>query len=185
MRPADVGGRAAWDVLVRDGALDVLRHDAAVPAGEMVGPHLRAETLVGDVPAGSAVSGRTAAWVHCGGVAHDGGLLDLTYLPGRHRPRVRDDSGKVWQAPLLRDDTVVLAGLRVTVPARTVVDLALHLTPDDALARVVALVRHCGVDLSQATRLLERRVRAVGRPRARLVLARATEVLGAVGEALP
>lgn len=184
VRPADVGGRAAWDVLVRDGALLVLRGDAAVAPGEAVGPATRAETLSGTLREGSVVAGRTAAWVHAGGPAHDGGVLDVTYSPGRNRPRP-GQAGKVWQASLLRDDVITLAGVRVTAPARTVVDLALQLDPHDALPRVLVLVRRCGVDLARARRLLERRVRVVGRPRARQVLDRAEQALGAPGTALP
>jgi len=185
VRPDDVGGRAAWDVLVRDGVLEVLRGDAAVAAGTGVAPHTRAGTLAAAVPAGAVVAGRTAAWVHDGTAVHDARLLDLTYLPGRNPPRSGGASGLVWQAPLLRDDVVALGGVRVTAPARTAVDLALRLDPDEALALVLALVRSCAVDLSLARRLLERRVRAVGRPRARLVLDRAARALGAAGGALP
>ncbi|GAA1736735.1 hypothetical protein GCM10009809_34930 [Isoptericola hypogeus] len=180
--PADVGGRAAWDVLVRDGVLEVVRGDAAVATGTPLTAADRAGTLTG-VPTGAVVAGRTAAWVHAGRRVGDEGRLDLTYPAGSYRPTVWG-AGLVWQAPLLRDDVVERAGVRVTAPARTVVDLALHLAPDDATPRVVALVRWCGVDLEEASRLLERRVRAVGRPRARTVLDRARAALaGALGAA--
>jgi len=175
VRPADVGGRAAWDVLVRDGALERVRGDAAVLAGTDVTPALRAALLAGSLPTGGVLAGRSAAWVHVGRPAadHAAGRLDVTYAAGGHRPEVWG-AGLVWQAPLLRDDTVELGRVRVTVPLRTVVDVALHVPDDEAAAGLVRLLADgCRVALADAARLLERRVRAVGRPRARRVLARA------------
>ncbi|MEN5073841.1 hypothetical protein ABE437_08490 [Isoptericola cucumis] len=182
--PADVGGRAAWDVLVRDGVLEVVRGDAAVAAGTRLDAAHRAGLLAGAVPTGAVVAGRTAAWVHAGRVLDDGGALDLTYPAGGHRPSVWG-AGLVWQSPLLREDVSPYGGLRVTSPVRTALDLALHLAPDDAAWRVVALVRACGVDLREVRRQLERRVRAVGRPRARTVLDRVGASLGAAPGPLP
>lgn len=177
VRPPDVGGRAAWSVLVRDGALEVVREDAAVPAGSPTTPRLRAALLRGQVPPAATVAGRTAAWVHVGPPAPDGGHLDLAYRARGHRPAVWG-RGLVWQAPLLRADVVELGGVRVTAPVRTAVDVALHVRDhDDALRRVLALVRAGGVDLDEADRQLERRVRAVGRPRARDVLGAARSAL--------
>lgn len=172
VRPRDVGGRAAWSVLVRDGVLEVVRRDedAAVVAGTPTGPATRAGLLRARVPSGAVVAARTAAWVHAGPAADDGGRLDLTYRAGGHRPAVWGQ-GLCWQSPLLADDVVDLAGVRVTDPVRTAVDLALHVVPaDDAARRVGTLVRVCGIELADVGRRLERRVRAVGRPRARDVL---------------
>jgi len=186
LRPRDVGGRAAWDVLVRDGALEVVRGDAAVVAGTVVGPAARAALLADELPAGAVAAGRTAAWVHAGRRAPAGAdHLDVTYPAGRHRPEVWG-AGLVWQAPLLRDDTVELAAVRVTAPLRTVVDVAVHVRGEHeaaALARVVADA--CGLDLADAAALLERRARVVGRPRARRVLARAARPLSAASAPLP
>ncbi|MFC8597699.1 MULTISPECIES: hypothetical protein [unclassified Isoptericola] len=199
MRPHDVGGRAAWDVLVRDGALEVLRGDAAVPAGTPVTPSLRAAVLAAELPTGGVLAGRSAAWVHAGRplAAQAAGCLDVTYPAGGHRPEIWG-AGLVWQAPLLRGDTVDLrVDLRVdlgldpgvdpgvvpgpepgracvTAPLRTVVDIALHVPGDEAAADLArTLAAACGLDLHDAARLLERRARVVGRPRARRVLARA------------
>ncbi|MFE6970333.1 hypothetical protein [Isoptericola sp. NPDC057653] len=191
VRPHDVGGRAAWDVLVRDGALEVLRGDAAVAAGTPVTPALRATLLAAELPTGGVLAGRSAAWVHAGRPAavQAAACLDVTYAAGGHRPEVWG-AGLVWQAPLLRGDTQEVGRVRVTAPLRTVVDVALHVPGDEGaagLARVLAGA--CGLDLSDAARLLERRTRAVGRPRARhvLELARsgATEPLRAAPVALP
>ncbi len=167
VRPEHVGGEVAWDALVREGALRVVRGRAAVRPDVAVGASLRARVL-GPVPRGAVVAGRTAAWVYAG--VPDGGTLDLAYASGRHRPEVWAGA-RVWQAPLLTSDVVELAGVRVTTPLRTVVDLALREEADRAVATVRTLVDVCGVDLDAAGRALELRARVVGRPRARRVLA--------------
>ncbi|MCK9793505.1 hypothetical protein M1843_07090 [Isoptericola sp. 4D.3] len=175
VRPRDVGGRAAWQVLVRDGALEVVRGDLAVPTGTPVAPALRASLLAAEAPTGAVLAGRSAAWVHAGRPAAGptGPPLDVTYPAGGHRPELWG-AGLVWQSPLLRDDTVRLGGARVTTPLRTAVDVALHVPGDQAAASLVRVVVDvCGLDLDDAATLLERRVRAVGRPRARRVLDRA------------
>jgi hypothetical protein len=174
VRPEHVGGRAAWEALVRDGALVVLRGTAAVRADLPVGPGLRAGVLRGGLPRGAAVAGRTAAWVHAG--VPDGGTLDLAYASGRHRPEVWAGA-RVWQEALLASDVTEIAGVRVTTPVRTVVDLALRDDAERALEAVRALVETCGVDLRAAARVLESRARVVGRPRARRVLTAAQETL--------
>jgi hypothetical protein len=151
--------------------LEVVRpgHDAAVPAGTEIDAGIRAATLTDRVPTGAVVAGRTAAWVHAGPAAAAGDRLDLTYRSGGHRPAVWG-AGLVWQAPLLREDTVQVGGVRVTTPARTATDVALHVEPTEAVRAIVVLVGACGVDPEHVRRQLERRVRAVGRPRARAVL---------------
>jgi hypothetical protein len=171
--PEDVGGAAAWDILVRDGALRVVRERAAVPAGDRVDASLRASVLPRPARTGF-VAGRTAAWVHAG--VPDGGTLDLAYPTGRHRPEVWVGA-RVWQEPLLSSDVVEISGVRLTSPQRTVVDLALREDPDAAVDAVRALVEACGVDLRAAARSLELRARVVGRPRARRVLAAAASAV--------
>lgn len=186
VRPADVGGRAAWDVLVRDGALEAVRHDAAVVAGTVVTPLLRAGLLAASLPAGAVAAGRTAAWVHAGRAAGPrcADHLDVAYAAGGHRPELWG-AGLVWQAPLLRGDLVELAGARVTAPLRTVVDVAVHVPVDEDAARLAhAVADACRLDLADAAALLERRARVVGRPRARRVLVRAA-ALRAASAALP
>jgi hypothetical protein len=140
-RPGDVGGRAAWQALVRDGVLTVLRGDVACSATTRVDPALRARTLLGAVPTGAVVTGRTAAWVHTGVDAPD--TLDLACRPGGRRP-ARPPGARLWQAPLLAPDVRLLGGVPVTTPARTAAELALH--DDDAHDLLVALAR-AGVDL--------------------------------------
>ncbi|TWH34389.1 hypothetical protein L600_001200000450 [Isoptericola variabilis J7] len=175
MTPEHVGGPVAWDCLVRDGALRVVRGRCAVPAGTPVDAEVRARALP-PVPGGSVVAGRTAAWLHAG--VPDDGVLHLAYPTGRHRPEVWVGA-HVWQEPLLATDVVHLAGVPVTTAVRTVVDLAVREDVDVAVAAIRALVEECGVDLDAARRALELRARVVGRPRARRVLA------AAVGAGVP
>ncbi|NOV97957.1 hypothetical protein [Isoptericola halotolerans] len=163
--PSDVGGPVAWQTLVRDGDVQLLRPDAACPAGTAVGPDERAGLLARQVPSGAVVTGRTAAWVHTG--YDDGGVLHLTYRAGRHQPD-RPPGSRLWQSPLLRGDTTLLDGVPVTVPHRTVVELVLH--DPDPVPVVLDLVHRAGADLRRARRSLELRTRAVGRPRARRLL---------------
>ncbi|QAY71122.1 hypothetical protein [Xylanimonas protaetiae] len=169
VRPSDVGGRVAWDVLVRDGALTVVGDDAAVPARAEVSAGTRAAVLRPRVPARTVVTGVTAAWVHCGGPMPQ--VLHLAHRPGTHRPAVWSFT-TVWSCPGLVGDSLSLGGVRVTTPERTAVELALRLPPAHALPLVLGL-RSAGADLAAASRSLERRTRVAGRPRARLVLAAA------------
>ncbi|MFP3712341.1 hypothetical protein [Puerhibacterium sp. TATVAM-FAB25] len=177
VRPADVGGPAAWQALVRDGVLVRVRHDVAAPSWLPLTPEVRALALAPAVPARAVVTGVTAAWVHCG--AADGEALHLAYVPGTHRPPAWSGA-RVWSAPGIVGDCRPVAGVRVATPVRTAVDVALHLPPDDAVPVLVALA-HAGVDLTAAARALELRLRAVGRPRARTTLAAAHRALTAPG----
>ncbi|MCK0115536.1 hypothetical protein MWU57_00670 [Isoptericola sp. S6320L] len=181
LRPDDLGGTVAWQTLVRDGLLRVVRGDAACPADVSVDPATRAGLLADEVPTGAVVTGRTAAWVHAG--YDDAQSLDLVYPAGRHQPD-RPLGARLWQGPLLHGDTIHLARVPVTAPDRTVVELVLH--DPDPVPAVLALVRHAGAEPSAARRSLERRTRAVGRPRARehldaveAALARADAEVGA------
>lgn len=172
VRPPDVGGRVAWDLLVRDGALCVVAADAAVPARTPVTPPTRAAALGPQVPARSVLAGPTAAWVHCGGAMPE--RLHLAHRSGTHRPKVWTFT-TVWSGPGLVADSVRLGGVLVTSPERTALDVALRLPPEDALRLVLGL-RAAGADLVAASRALERRTRVPGRPQARLVLAEALSV---------
>ncbi|ACZ30699.1 hypothetical protein Xcel_1676 [Xylanimonas cellulosilytica DSM 15894] len=177
VRPADVGGRVAWDLLVRDGALRVLDGDAAVPVHAPVTPETRAAALRPRVPARTVVTGPSAAWVHCGGPPPD--RLVLAHRTGTHRPEVWTFA-TVWSGPGLVSDSVRLAGVRVTTPERTAVEVALRLPPARSL-RLVLDLQSAGADLAAASRALERRTRAPGRPQAREVLAAARDRVASVG----
>ncbi|MCL1870760.1 MAG: hypothetical protein FWF90_10150 [Promicromonosporaceae bacterium] len=175
VRPADVGGRAAWQVLVRDGALRVLADDVALAAGREPTPAARAAAIAPRVPPRAVVAGPTAVWVHAGGPGP--GALHLAYRSGTHRP---DSPGaaSVWSGTGLGTDSGVVGGVRVTTPERTAVDVARRLPRERALP-LLARLAGSGADLAAASRLLEKRVRVVGRPQARETLAAARDSPGA------
>jgi len=173
LRPCDVGGPVAWQVLVREGAVTVVRGDAGCAPGTRVDAALRAGLVGPEVPTGAVVTGRTAAWIHTG--AGDGSGLDLTYPAGRHQPD-RPAGARLWQSPLLTADVVRLAGVPVTSPERTVVELVLR---DGDPVDLVAALAGAGVDLGRARLRLERRPRAQGRPRARRLLREAEDLVRA------
>jgi hypothetical protein len=172
VRPPDVGGRIAWDLLVRDGALRVVVDDAAVPARTPVTPQTRAAVLGPRVPARAVVTGPTAAWVYCGGAVPE--RLHLAHRSGTHRPEVWAFA-TVWSGPGLVADSVRLGGVLVTTLERTALELALRLPPEHALG-LLRRLQTAGADLAATRRALERRTRVPGRPRARLVLAEAMSV---------
>ncbi|WP_418276762.1 hypothetical protein ACNHYB_02345 [Isoptericola jiangsuensis] len=163
VRPHHVGGGAAWQVLVRDGALREVVPGAACPPGVLVDAGLRALLIAPRIPPRTVVTGRTAAWVHTGAGSAD--ALDLACVAGRHRPE-RPAGARLWQAPLLHPDTVRIGPVLVTDPTRTVVELVLHTGEPDL---VVALARH-GADLVRARRAVEVRPRASGRAAALITL---------------
>lgn len=180
--PARVGGPAAWADLVRQGAVDLLHEQAGVPAGALVTPAHRALALAPTLPRRCVLAGRTAAWVLTG--LHRGAPapalpveagVEVAYCAGTHAPSPRA-ALTARQAPRLVRDTVRLAGVPVTTPARTAIDVACTVPHDEAVAVLVALARS-GTDLVAAGRALELRGRVVGRPAARRALAAASAVL--------
>ena len=161
VRPGDVGGSAAWRVLLRDGVLVPVTDDVAVRAGTSVTPAVRAAALSARVPPRAVVVGTTALWVYCGGVPDDEPHLAYRSSVFRLGAESRD-----------------VGGVRVTTPERTAVDLACRLPRAHADAALDALGR-AGADLGSALLLLESRTRAVGRPAGREVLRAARDRLAA------
>ncbi|GAB4085826.1 hypothetical protein GCM10028784_24560 [Myceligenerans cantabricum] len=193
--PSGVGGPAAWQDLLRRGALVPLRETplgatdtAAVAAGTRVTPTHRALAVAtragGALPARAVVAGASAAWVYTGlraGVAaprlDDGaGSLELAHDAGVHRP-AGPVGAVVRCSPGLPRDTVRLGGVPVTTPGRTAADVACRLPFEHAVPVLLALAagsRDLGpVDLGRVARALEVRRRVVGRPAARRALAAA------------
>lgn len=178
--PAHVGGQVAWSDLRRAGALVELRDGVAVAATSVVGSGHRALVLADDVAVRCVLAASTAAWVHTGvydGVVApawpDGAPVELAYSPDTHRPAPRP--GRiVRRAPGLARDTVRLAGVPVTGLVRTALDVACTTPTAVAVPALVALAG-CGADLRHAGRILDRRVRVVGRPAAHRALSAALE----------
>jgi hypothetical protein len=134
------------------------------------------------VPARCVLAASTAAWVYTG--LHDGAAaptwpigapIELAYSPDTHCPVPRP--GQVARrAPGLARDTIHLAGVPVTRPARTAIDVACT-APTAAAVPVLVALSERGVDLRHAGRVLDQRARVIGRPAAHRALAAAQEVL--------
>ncbi|GII99018.1 hypothetical protein CLV28_1659 [Sediminihabitans luteus] len=183
VRPEHVGGAAAFDDLVRRGAVQVVRPWVAVARGTAVTPRVRARSLASPSVGGLVVAGRTAAWVHAGG--EPPALLGFLASDGVRAP-AHDPGRVVRYARILRSEVVDLGGVQVTSPLRTVLDVASSPTvpahacgtlvtplPDDLAAAARCVVRVCaatGIDPRGARRALELRHRWRGRGVARQVL---------------
>ena len=141
VREADVGP-VAWQVLLRDRHLVLLRDGAAVPAWLPVTPAVRAAALAPLVPARCAVARAAAVWVHLGGPPPD-----RVHVVAPRRVRVPDPAPgrEASVTDLAATDVVVVGGVRVTTPRRTAVDLLSHEPPERALP-LVARLRAAGLD---------------------------------------
>lgn len=191
--PAHVGGSASWQDLLRRGALTLLSEEpwhqraSAVAAGSRVTPAHRAVATViragGGLPRRAVLAGVSAAWIHTG--LFDGALaprlpavcpLELAHDTAVHRPDAPPHA-VVRCSPRLSRDTILLAQVPVTSPARTAADIACRLPARHAVPVLTALAAGSAdvppVDLDAVSRGLEARSRVVGRPAARRALAMA------------
>lgn len=123
----------AWQVLLRDGHLVLLRPDVALPAGVEADARARAAALAPLVPRPFVVARETAAWVHLGGpatgpahVVAPAGVRAPDPLAGR--TGAESDVGAA--------DVELLGGVAVTTPRRTALDLLL-LAPHDVARELV------------------------------------------------
>ncbi|WP_435735825.1 hypothetical protein V5D56_13530 [Cellulosimicrobium sp. PMB13] len=167
VRPSEVGGRVAYGDLVRRGALVEVWDGVAAPARVPHTPTLRALAVRDLVPTRTVLAGAGAAWVLCGGRRPD--RLDVLYPPGSHRPAPLP--GRVpRQATVLRSETELVAGVLVTAPRRTALDVATRCDRATALEILRLLRSTRALDVAGALRSLELRFRWPGRERAREVL---------------
>ncbi|WP_029253480.1 hypothetical protein [Paraoerskovia marina] len=187
--PRDVGGRVAFDELVRRGALTQVFGDAAVVAGTPLTPALRAEVLTTAAARATVLAGRSAAWVFVGGPAP--AVLELICPPGAGRPRAVS-TVRTRYVRLLAGETVTWGTAPVTSPLRTVLDVASgpHVPrrrgggpPEpaavaEAVETVVAVCETTGLSPHGAARALNLRYRWTGRAVAEDVLRQAALRLG-------
>lgn len=168
VRSVDVGGAAAWQDLVRRGAVQEVFEDVGARGHQPVTPAVRSAALRRWVPPRTIVSSRTAAWVW--GATGRPRVVDLICPRGRHRP-APDPSRRSRQASILRAEIVDLDGVLVSAPLRTALDVATLVEGDEAREVLAGLAVACGIDLATVSRSLELRLRWPGRDRARAVLA--------------
>ncbi|MGO1316300.1 MAG: hypothetical protein ACTMIR_04580 [Cellulomonadaceae bacterium] len=136
VRPDDVGGYPAFQTLLSDGVLRLLRDTTAVPAGTPVTAAHRAQALVPIWSARTVVGIDAAAWVHTGGQAP--ARVTLLYDPRHHRPAPGPEHTS-HQARLTGVDVEQLNGVAVTTPLRTALDVAVRSdTPVAWLRRLLA-----------------------------------------------
>jgi len=170
--PDDVGGSAAWQMLVHDGALNPLYGEAALPVGVADTAELRAQAAFFAAPVAAqgpdfniALSGRSAAWVWAGGQAPS--IMEYTVPHGR---RQRVELGVQYRtSPFDASHVLEISGLWVTNLERTVRDLALWYEADIAMPLIMDLVA-LGADIVEAGLMLERPLRLIRRPTARDIL---------------
>jgi len=170
--PDDVGGYAAWQVMVRDGALVPLCGEAALPVGVAATQELRAEAIGLVAPPEAqadsrplVVSSLAAAWIWLGGIAP--AEVEYTFHLGRYR--AAETCLAVRASQFTANDVCRINGLWVTNPERTIRDLALWCPFDQAVPLIKGLIA-AGASLAIAEAMLERPMRLTNRPAARLVL---------------
>ncbi len=111
------------------------------------------------------VAGEAAAAVYGVDTVEDSARIELIGRQGRPRPGI-----------IVRDERIdleeirVIAGMKVTSPARTALDLARHRPRDEAVVLLDHLAAVTGVGYEQAASLMLRYRGAVGIPRASVAL---------------
>lgn len=103
--------------------------DAYIPADLVEGPDVRASTVAALVRAGTAACNQTAAWIHGAGDLPPGVHHVKRCVDRRIRP-VTSSRVVFHDTMIPAADVQTLAGVAVTSPARTMLDLATTLHRD-------------------------------------------------------
>ncbi|MFF7292556.1 type IV toxin-antitoxin system AbiEi family antitoxin [Microbacterium sp. NPDC008134] len=114
--------------------------DAYIPADLIEGADVRAASIAAIVPSGTAVCGPSAVWVH-GACDEAPNPHHLRRAVTRRIRAVQSPRVRYHDTPLPSEDVLVIGGIPVTSPQRTLVDLALrsHREPElDRWARMLA-----------------------------------------------
>lgn len=154
--PVSLGcSSATWQALCRDGDVVEVRPGFALVAGVAETSADRARTLLAAVPADVVVAREWAVWVHAGGrPPRPQHRVCVVYRPGTSRPRSLPGLETV-QASLRPWDVSTVAGLSVTSPVRTAMDVATWSATLPG-TRSLARLRACGTDLPTAVAQLRR-----------------------------
>ncbi|WP_182525427.1 hypothetical protein [Nocardioides dongkuii] len=151
--------RRQLDDAVRNREVRRLLRGVFVHASVEDGVGLRVQAVGQVVAPRAVVCDRTAAWIH-GCEVFDYRELDVPPPVESYVLRGRDPTDRPECAGGTRDlvpaDWCEIAGLRVTTPLRTAMDLGCKLPPRTALAAMDALMREHGVTLAKMVRLLPR-----------------------------
>lgn len=144
-----------------------------LPAAAAVEPVARLAALLTALPAGSALSGRTAAALHGLWVA-SGPDVDVTVPASAGGPELttgpRRRGVRAHRRALVSGEVVLVAGLPVTGVARTWYDLAAELPTPDLVAAGDSALRTAAVRTADLAAGLEHRRGLRGTARARLAL---------------
>jgi hypothetical protein len=133
-----------------------------IPADLVEGPALRARMIAGLVPAGTAASGPTAAWIHGAGDTpptphHVHRAVERRFRPDPDHRLIFHDT----RVPA--SDVQLLGGVLTTTPVRTMVDLALTTTRDPRMLVWMRLLAAESPPLvEEAERSLSARTRVPG-----------------------
>ncbi len=143
----------------RNGLVRPVFHGGYLPNGVTDTIEMRAELALRLLPDGHIISGRTAAWLY--GVdtyawseGDEMPPIDVCVFSGSE-PSDRDGVSGHTRALAARDVTTV-AGVRVTTPLRTALDLGCTLKLREAIAAMDAIARQHGVTVAAMTAELPR-----------------------------
>ena len=132
--------------------------DCVAPVDEIPGPALRAAALAAELPPRLIAEQHTAAWIWGAQLNPPGRHEVCADITARTRPAVGTLLA-VREVVLLHEDTVSLAGLLVTTPMRTAIDLA-RFVPDwnsTEVDIVRALLRLGQTTILDCARVMNRR----------------------------
>lgn len=134
-----------------------------IPADLVESSSARAAAIASLIPADTAASGPTAAWIHGAGDAPPARHHIRRAVQRRIRPVV-PARVTLHDTALPASDLVWIGGVPVMTPARTMTDLALGLYRDESLRRWMVLLSHVDPRLvSEALRDLEALSRVPGK----------------------
>lgn len=110
-----------------------------IPADLVEGPSMRAAAIAGLIPADTAASGPTAAWIHGAGDTSPAQHHVRRAVVRRIRPHL-PARVILHDTALPESDLVWIGGIPVMTPVRTMVDLSLGLHRDPSLRRWMVLL---------------------------------------------